>query len=118
MKKQVHIFFNALSFFTRIPSPNWVDFSEENRQRSIIYFSLIGILVGLIGALIFYGALQILPLSIAILLSIVSTTYITGAFHEDGFADVCDGFGGGWTKEKILVIMKPKIFYRKNITLF
>ena len=31
---------------------------------------------------------------------------ITGAFHEDGFADVCDGFGGGWTKEKILTIMK------------
>jgi adenosylcobinamide-GDP ribazoletransferase len=31
---------------------------------------------------------------------------ITGAFHEDGFADVCDGFGGGWTKEKILLIMK------------
>jgi adenosylcobinamide-GDP ribazoletransferase len=30
----------------------------------------------------------------------------TGAFHEDGFADVCDGFGGGWTKEKILEIMK------------
>jgi cobalamin synthase len=30
---------------------------------------------------------------------------ITGAFHEDGFADVCDGFGG-WTKTKILTIMK------------
>ena len=30
----------------------------------------------------------------------------TGAFHEDGFADVCDGFGGGWTKEKIMLIMK------------
>ena len=36
----------------------------------------------------------------------ISTIYITGAFHEDGFADVCDGFGGGWTKEKILLIMK------------
>jgi adenosylcobinamide-GDP ribazoletransferase len=31
---------------------------------------------------------------------------MTGALHEDGFADVCDGFGGGWTKEKILLIMK------------
>jgi adenosylcobinamide-GDP ribazoletransferase len=31
---------------------------------------------------------------------------LTGAFHEDGFADVCDGYGGGWTKEKILEIMK------------
>jgi adenosylcobinamide-GDP ribazoletransferase len=32
--------------------------------------------------------------------------FVTGAFHEDGFADVCDGFGGGWTREKILHIMK------------
>lgn len=36
----------------------------------------------------------------------IATVLLTGAFHEDGFADVCDGFGGGWTKEKILTIMK------------
>ena len=36
----------------------------------------------------------------------ISTIWLTGAFHEDGFADVCDGFGGGWTKDKILTIMK------------
>jgi len=36
----------------------------------------------------------------------VTSVYTTGAFHEDGFADVCDGLGGGWTKEKILLIMK------------
>ena len=40
------------------------------------------------------------------LLSIAGGVLVTGAFHEDGFADVCDGFGGGWTKEKILLIMK------------
>ena len=34
------------------------------------------------------------------------TVYITGAFHEDGFTDSCDGFGGGWTKEQVLTIMK------------
>jgi adenosylcobinamide-GDP ribazoletransferase len=31
----------------------------------------------------------------------IASVLVTGAFHEDGFADVCDGFGGGWTKEKI-----------------
>ena len=31
---------------------------------------------------------------------------LTGAFHEDGFADTCDAFGGGWTRQKILDIMK------------
>ncbi len=54
----------------------------------------------------FYGDSQILPFSIALVLSITSSILLTGAFHEDGFADVCDGFGGGWTKEKILKIMK------------
>ena len=36
----------------------------------------------------------------------IASILLTGAFHEDGFADVCDGFGGGWTKDKILAIMK------------
>jgi adenosylcobinamide-GDP ribazoletransferase len=36
----------------------------------------------------------------------VVSILLTGAFHEDGLADMCDGFGGGWTKEKILLIMK------------
>jgi adenosylcobinamide-GDP ribazoletransferase len=43
---------------------------------------------------------------IAIAASIIAGILTTGAFHEDGFADVCDAFGGGWTKEKILMIMK------------
>jgi adenosylcobinamide-GDP ribazoletransferase len=43
---------------------------------------------------------------IAIAASIIAGILATGAFHEDGFADVCDAFGGGWTKEKILLIMK------------
>jgi adenosylcobinamide-GDP ribazoletransferase len=62
--------------------------------------------VGLIGALVFIGAAWLLPLSVSVILSMAATILTTGAFHEDGFADVCDAFGGGWTKEKILVIMK------------
>mgnify|MGYP000660450424 CR=1 FL=1 len=36
----------------------------------------------------------------------IATIYLTGAFHEDGFADSCDGFGGGWEKSQVLTIMK------------
>jgi len=106
MKRQLHIFFNALSFFTRVPAPSWVKFSTENKAYSMTYFSLIGILVGAFGALVYAGAIQLLPFSLAVLLSMSATIYLTGAFHEDGFADVCDAFGGAWTKEKILDIMK------------
>lgn len=106
MKREIHIFFTALMFFTRIPCPKWVNHQPEYLNESSRYFSLVGIIVGSIGAITFYGFHLILPKEIAILLSMISTIYATGAFHEDGFADVCDGFGGGWTKEKILLIMK------------
>lgn len=106
MKKELHIFFTALMFFTRIPCPKWVNHDPEYLQKSSKYFPLIGIIVGCIGATTFYTLQFILTAPLAIIFSIVATIYTTGAFHEDGFADVCDGFGGGWTKEKILIIMK------------
>ncbi len=67
---------------------------------------MIGILVGSIAALVYYIASLIFTIEIAIVLSMVCSVLTTGAFHEDGLADSCDGFGGGWTKDKILLIMK------------
>ncbi|MBP2832967.1 adenosylcobinamide-GDP ribazoletransferase [Aquimarina sp. U1-2] len=106
MKKEIHIFFTALMFFTRIPCPKWVNHDPDYLQLSAKYFPLVGIIIGSIGATVFYLFSFIYSVDIALLLSMFSTIYTTGAFHEDGFADVCDGFGGGWTKEKILHIMK------------
>ncbi|SEB54871.1 cobalamin-5'-phosphate synthase [Tenacibaculum sp. MAR_2009_124] len=106
IKRQIHYFLTAVLFFTRIPCPKWVDHSGDILNKSSRYFSLVGILIGSIAALTFYSASFIFPPNISILLSMISSVWITGAFHEDGFADVCDGFGGGWTKEKILIIMK------------
>ncbi|MGQ1787737.1 MULTISPECIES: adenosylcobinamide-GDP ribazoletransferase [unclassified Saccharicrinis] len=104
--KQIKLFFTALMFITRIPVPKWVGYSEKNLNKCNRYFPLVGIIVGGFGALVFWLGSFIFPQSISIILSMVSTILLTGAFHEDGFADVCDGFGGGWTKEKILEIMK------------
>lgn len=109
LKKEIHIFFTAIMFFTRIPTPKWVDASGEILKECAKYFSLIGIIIGAFGSLIFWGATFILPQNISILLSIIGTIWATGAFHEDGFADVCDGFGGGYTKDKILAIMKDSL---------
>lgn len=106
MKKEIDIFLTALMFFTRIPCPKRIGHDPEYLRQSSKYFPLVGIVVGAIGALIFYLSLFAFSKNISILLSMAATIYTTGAFHEDGFADVCDGFGGGWTKEKILLIMK------------
>ena len=65
-----------------------------------------GWIIGLVTAGVFIAAAYLFGEAIAILLAMVASILLTGAFHEDGFADVCDGFGGGWAKEKILLIMK------------
>jgi adenosylcobinamide-GDP ribazoletransferase len=105
--RELRIFFTALMFFTRIPCPAWVDHDEEFLHKSSRYFPLIGWIVGGLGAVacslaVWSGA----ALELALVLSLVATVFATGAFHEDGFADMCDGFGGGWTKERILAIMQ------------
>ncbi len=106
MKKQLDIFFAALMFLTRIPVPRWVQHTEAYLQKATKYFTLVGIIVGTIGAGTYYLSSLFLSNTIAILLSMIATVFTTGSFHEDGFADVCDAFGGGYTKEKILEIMK------------
>ena len=106
-KQEIKIFFAALTFFTRIPLPLSSDMnSEELLNRAAKYFPLTGWLIGGLCALVLWLSGFVLPHSIAIVLSMVAGVLITGAFHEDGFADTCDGFGGGWTKERILDIMK------------
>ncbi len=106
LKKEIHYFFNALMFYSRIPCPKWVSYTNENLNRSRKYFPLVGWIIGAIGAIVFYLTQLFLPVGVAILLSMISTILATGAFHEDGFADVCDSFGGGWSKAQILTIMK------------
>jgi adenosylcobinamide-GDP ribazoletransferase len=106
LQREIRLFFTALMFFTRIPCPAWVDHSEEYLHHSSRYFPLMGWIVGGIGAAILFCSSFFLPTIIAVLLSMLATILTTGAFHEDGFADMCDGFGGGWTKERILEIMQ------------
>lgn len=106
IKKQIHIFFTALMFYTRIPCPKNIDHDPEYLNKASRYFPLIGWIVGSISFLAFLLFQFLFTAQLAVVLSIVASVLVTGGFHEDGFADVCDGFGGGWTKEKILLIMK------------
>jgi adenosylcobinamide-GDP ribazoletransferase len=106
VKTQLEYFFAALRFFTRLPVPAWVGHSAEQLNGAARYFPLVGILVGVIGATVTWAASLLLPLSLAIIAGMAATLLATGAFHEDGFADAVDGFGGGWEKEQVLAIMK------------
>lgn len=106
MRQELATFFAALRFFTRLPVPAWVGHSDAQLNGAARYFPLVGMLVGALGAGITFAASLVLPDSIAVILGMAATLLATGAFHEDGFADACDGFGGGWDKAQVLTIMK------------
>jgi len=106
IRRELEYFFGALRFFTRLPVPAWVGHSAEALNRSARYFPAVGLVIGGIGALVFLGASLFWPQAVAVLLSMAATIYATGAFHEDGLADMVDGLGGGWDKLHILEIMK------------
>ena len=104
--RQLELFFIALAYFTRLPVPGWVAFAPEKLSHAARFLPLVGWLVGATGAAVFWLAAQVLPIDIAVVLSMAATIRVTGAFHEDGWADTCDGLGGGWTKARVLEIMK------------
>ena len=106
LRQEIAIFLSALMFYTRLPVPSLSKFKEDYLNKATRYFPLIGWIVGALVALTYLLSSYFFPLEINIVCCLIVGVLATGAFHEDGFADVCDGFGGGWTKEKILEIMK------------
>lgn len=106
LKNELIYFATALMFFTRIPVPFTIPYSSEIMNKSQKYFAWVGLLVGFINAVVLYLSTLLFNLEIGIILMMISNVLLTGAFHEDGFTDMCDSFGGGYGKEKILTIMK------------
>lgn len=103
---ELRLFFTALQFFTRVPVPAWVGFQPEWLQACARYFPLVGACVGMVGALVLATTSLFWPPVVAVLLSMVATVWMTGGFHEDGWADTCDGLGGAVSRERALLIMK------------
>ncbi len=99
-------FWAALMFYTRIPVPASAQHSQHILNRSRKYFPAVGIVIGTIAILVFGVASLLFGTTLSVALSMVATLLATGAFHEDGFADSCDGLGGGWSTEQVLTIMK------------
>lgn len=96
----------ALSFFTRIPVSLPENITADQLSKASRYFAVVGVLIGVICSSVYLISIEYLPKSIAVLLAMAVSIITTGAFHEDGWADVWDGFGGGWSIEQKLNIMK------------
>ncbi|MDM0103833.1 adenosylcobinamide-GDP ribazoletransferase [Variovorax sp. J22R24] len=110
----VRHFLLALQFFTRVPVTGplagWVGFSPAMLRASAAHFPGVGWLVGGVGAGVLWFAQAGLPgvagALAAAALSTIATVLMTGAFHEDGLADVADGLGGSADRARALEIMK------------
>ncbi len=101
-------FLMAVQFLTRVPIPAAPENSDwrADLQRSPRYFPLVGSLVGLATGCAFALLSLLLPPLLAAALALALEALITGAFHEDAFADYCDAIGGGMSREQTLEILK------------
>lgn len=115
---------NALRFLTRIPLPQGrgaglSDFPDEVGDeesdspalkplgRTVRAFPLVGALLGIAAGFAFAIATGLgLPVLVAGVIAVALLALMTGALHEDGLADMADGFGGGQNVEKKLAIMR------------
>lgn len=104
-KSEINLFKLAVSFLTRIPV-SVTDYSDNKLNQATGYFPLVGALIGLCLLSVFYLVSLILPMALAITFLLIAGFLLTGGFHEDGLADVADGFGGAFEKTKKLTIMK------------
>lgn len=102
-------FLIAAMFFTRLPLPSThIDADEPpSLGAAARAFPLAGLLIGALGALALMIASKFgwHPV-VAVLIALGAVALITGALHEDGLADVADGFGGGRDREGKLAIMR------------
>ena len=105
-QREFRALWSALLYFTRLPLPCPAGFVEADLRRAAGYWPLTGAGVGLVVGGVYWLSLKALPADLAAGLALTSGLLLTGAMHEDGLADVCDGLGGATTKDRALEIMK------------
>jgi adenosylcobinamide-GDP ribazoletransferase len=109
-REQIQVPLLAVQFLTRVPVPveRFGPITDIKRLLTIavIFFPIVGLGIGLFTSVVIYASLQVWPPLVAILLGLTAEAILTGAFHEDAVADFCDAFGGGWSREDILRILK------------
>jgi len=105
INKEWQILKQAILFFTRIPLFGTSTYHASDAKHAIRYLPLIGCIIGLWASVVFLLVHQYFSTEICIFISMISTIILTGAIHEDGFADFCDSLGG-MTPDNRLRIMK------------
>jgi adenosylcobinamide-GDP ribazoletransferase len=97
----------AIRFFTRLPIPGTLGQDPAVLAKAMRYFPVVGgLFVGAPAALVFGLVMSFWPKTLATLIAMLTAILVTGALHEDGWADTIDGLGGGRDPETVLSIMR------------
>ena len=99
-------FLRALSFLTILPMGQLPLSEEKELARSMVFFPLVGLVIGLLLALGYYLLSFLFSKSLVLWLTIGLLALLTRGLHLDGFADTMDGLGSAGPKEKILEVMR------------
>lgn len=97
-----HAVRGAVQFLTRVPAPTP---AAPDLTASVAWFPVVGGAIGLVVGLVVLAASTVVPMTLAATLGLAVSVLLTGAFHEDGLADVADAFAGGWDVDQRLDIL-------------
>ena len=100
----IKYFLMAIVTFTRIPMPQF-ELCQKDIGKCMMFFPLMGSMIGLVCGGVWWFTKDSIPHDILLLLMVLLPAMITGAYHEDGFADVCDAYGG-YDRKTMRTIMK------------
>ncbi len=108
MNNPLHSLWVAIGFLTRIPVGDVTrgGRTEVDMARAVPWFPVVGAAIGAASGGIYVLADEFLNVRVAATIAVGLALLITGAFHHDGLADIADAFGGGWTVERRLEILK------------
>jgi len=98
-------FLLALQFLTTLPVKNSFEPSEKDYGKAMLYFPIVGLLLGIILAIATL-TLSFLPQGVVVTFIVIILVILTGAIHLDGLADSCDGLYGMNSRDRRLEIMR------------
>lgn len=98
--------FAALGFLTVLPLPARLLGTGEDLGRSLIWFPLVGALIGMVAAIIDLGLGMLLPPTVVSTITVLILLAASGGLHMDGLADSADGFFSSRSRDRMLEIMR------------
>ena len=109
IKEQLIAFGTALMFLTRLPVGKWCSGDANVLALSSRYFPLVGAVLGVLLSISLVVSYQFLPANVAVILMLIVGVRLTGAFHEDGLADVADSAGAFDIDRKLEIMRDSRV---------